>query len=211
MLYLASKYHFLLKLRNKGKNNLFKLSWFSFVGCNISLKGDNNIVMVSCSAFVEGLFLSIKGSNNKVFIHDSVIFERGGASIAIEDDFNIVIIKNGTVIVGNVHLACIEGTRISIGSNSLIAPAVVIRTGDSHSIYKDDIRINKSADVDIGNKVWVCESALILKGSSIGDNSVLAAGSILTKSFYQPNLILAGVPAQKVKDGIYWNSSRIGL
>jgi acetyltransferase-like isoleucine patch superfamily enzyme len=52
--------------------------------------------------------------------------------------------------------------------------------------------------VKIGDNVWIGMNAVILKGVTIGDNSVVAAGAVVTKSI-APNTIVAGNPAIVVK------------
>ena len=56
----------------------------------------------------------------------------------------------------------------------------------------------KTAPVRIANNVWIGMNAVILKGVTIGENSVVAAGSVVTKNV-EPNTVVAGNPAQVVK------------
>ena len=56
----------------------------------------------------------------------------------------------------------------------------------------------KTAPVIIGNNVWIGMNATILKGVTIGDNSVVAAGSVVTKSV-PANVVVAGNPAVVIK------------
>src|SRR5437667_9884197 len=56
----------------------------------------------------------------------------------------------------------------------------------------------KTAPVKISDNVWIGMNAVILKGVTIGENSVVAAGSVVTKSV-EPNTVVAGNPAVVVK------------
>src|SRR5262249_61386983 len=56
----------------------------------------------------------------------------------------------------------------------------------------------KTAAVKICDNVWIGMNAVILKGVTIGENSVVAAGSVVTKSI-EPNVVVAGNPATVVK------------
>jgi acetyltransferase-like isoleucine patch superfamily enzyme len=105
--------------------------------------------------------------------------------------------------------------RIDIGSYCLISWNVGIADSDFHPLEPAQRLIDaqalapffkdrparprlKTAPVKIGDNVWIGMNAVILKGVIIGDNSVVAAGSVVTKSV-PPNTIVAGNPAAAVK------------
>ena len=111
---------------------------------------------------------------------------------------------------GKIHLACTEGKTIRIGNDCLLSSEIVFRTGDSHSIVDlNGHRINSADDIEIGNHVWIGHRALIQKGVNISNNTVIATGAIVTKSFEETNIILAGVPAKIVKHSIDWRTERL--
>ena len=91
---------------------------------------------------------------------------------------------------------------IVIGDNSLIATHCVI-TSQSHRVdalgtgllYRET---NDNRPVRIGQNVWIGSGAIILPGIEIGSNSIVAAGSVVTKSV-PPNSLYAGVPARLVR------------
>ena len=86
-----------------------------------------------------------------------------------------------------------------------MAKDVVIRTTDGHVIYNryDRKRINAASDVIIGDHVWIADRSVILKGVRIGNSSVIALGSIVTKNV-PSNVIVAGSPAKVVRRDIVW-------
>jgi len=55
-----------------------------------------------------------------------------------------------------------------------------------------------SAPIIIGNNVWIATRAMILKGVTIGDGAVVAAGAVVTKDV-KPFTVVAGVPAKLIK------------
>ena len=59
--------------------------------------------------------------------------------------------------------------------------------------------------VDIGNHVWVGKDVKIGKNARISDHRILGWGSIVSKEFDEPHVILAGMPAKIVKRGINWD------
>lgn len=81
--------------------------------------------------------------------------------------------------------------KMKIGDNCLLGENVKIYDHD-HIFYLDN-RITESKkftikDIIIGNNVWIGSNVTILKGVSIGDNCVIAAGSIITKSIKKNTL-----------------------
>lgn len=92
--------------------------------------------------------------------------------------------------------------EVIIGENCLFGPGVVILDNDSHNTSTDPIvrRTGKIAEsaVVIGNNVWVGMHSIIMKGVHIGDNSIIAAGSVVTKDV-PPNQLFGGNPAKFLK------------
>lgn len=124
-----------------------------------------------------------------------------GGSIWFEDNDCSLIIGEKTTFE-NVHLALTEpGSKITIGSDCMFAYDIDIRTGDSHSILNEKTmeRINYAKDVCIGNHVWVAAHCVILKGSSILENTVIATGSVVTRSFDKKGIIIGGNPSKLLK------------
>jgi acetyltransferase-like isoleucine patch superfamily enzyme len=105
--------------------------------------------------------------------------------------------------------------KIEIGSHCLISWNVGIADSDFHPLEPAQRLIDaqalapffkdrpprpklKTAPVLIKDNVWIGMNATILKGVIIGENSVVAAGSVVTKSV-APNTVVAGNPAVAVK------------
>lgn len=128
----------------------------------------------------------------------------------IEDNHNRIAIGKRTSLCGKAHLACIEGCTITIGDNCLFSSDVVFRTGDSHSVLDlNGSRINPSQDISIGNRVWICNRVIVAKGVSIREDSIIGAGSVVTKSIPDTNVVIAGIPAKVVKREVSWCAERI--
>ena len=86
---------------------------------------------------------------------------------------------------------------IEIGNNVLIGQQVVIATLN-HELTPTKRGNLLPAPVKIGNNVWIGAHATILSGVTIGDNSVVAAGAVVTKDV-PANVVVAGVPAKVIK------------
>jgi len=98
-------------------------------------------------------------------------------------------IGNGCSIGDRTEIHCQE--KISIGDNTIIAWDCVIMDTDYHSV---DGGPAHTKPVIIGRGVWIGCRVIILKGISIGDNAIIAAGSVVTKNV-PPGALVAGNPA----------------
>lgn len=115
-------------------------------------------------------------------------------------------IQHNTHFSGSIHIACIEGRTVNVGERCLFSNDIVLRTGDSHSVLSlDGMRINPAADVYLGNHVWVGQRVIILKGSHIGDESILGTGAVVTGKKFKNNVIIAGNPARVIKENVTWH------
>lgn len=92
---------------------------------------------------------------------------------------------------------------VTIGNYVMMGPDVVIMavTHDVSDLSKPMVdHSNPSIEnpVTIGNNVWIGTRVIIMPGVSIGNNSIIGAGAVVTKSFPE-NSIVAGVPAKLIK------------
>jgi acetyltransferase-like isoleucine patch superfamily enzyme len=109
----------------------------------------------------------------------------------------------GRLHIGDYALIT-PGVRISasdsieIGDNCMIASGVYITDSDWHGIYDRIERNTGPRPIRIGNNVWIGDQAIVLKGVSIGDNSIVGAGAVVTHDV-PANVVVAGNPARIVK------------
>jgi acetyltransferase-like isoleucine patch superfamily enzyme len=134
-----------------------------------------------------------------------------GASLIAEESFEIysgarISVNEGASLVlgsgfinSNLNLACFQ--RIEIGHGVAIAENVVIRDSDDHDLL-DGVH-QKTKPVKIGNHVWIGMGAMILKGVSIGDGAIVAAGSVVTRDV-PPKALVGGVPAKVLRTEVEW-------
>ncbi len=176
--------------------------------CNICYIGKGNIIYCGNQCHLKNCKIHIYGNNNRIIFNDFVHVYHG--DFWIEDNNNCIEIGENSLICGPSHLAAIEGTNIKLGKECLISSETFFRTGDSHSVLDlNNKRINISKDIVIKDHVWICFRSGCTKGAEIGSNSILATGAICTKNFTEENIVLAGIPAKKVKEHITWNRKRI--
>jgi acetyltransferase-like isoleucine patch superfamily enzyme len=109
----------------------------------------------------------------------------------------------GLISVGDYCLIS-PGVRISsaasikIGNNCMIANGVYISDADWHGIYDRLKTVGESAPVELKENVWIGDSAIVCKGVTIGENSIIGAGSVVAKDIPE-NCIAVGNPAQVIK------------
>lgn len=111
---------------------------------------------------------------------------------------NIVIGRK--VLTNNNLFVCARG-RISIGEMCLIGRNVTIMDHNAHGTQPECRRSSHGTvrAVRIGKNVWIGNYVTILPGSEIGDNCVVAAGSIV-KGVFRNNVIIQGNPATIVRE-----------
>ncbi|ASN06302.1 sugar O-acetyltransferase [Virgibacillus necropolis] len=107
---------------------------------------------------------------------------------------NITIGKN---VFFNTGCSFQDRGGISIGNGCLIGMNVTIATLN-HGLSLETRNITYPSPVILGDNVWIGSSATILPGVTIGDNSVIAAGAVVTKDVPE-NTVVAGVPAKFIK------------
>ncbi|MDZ5610832.1 sugar O-acetyltransferase [Bacillus pseudomycoides] len=108
---------------------------------------------------------------------------------------NITIGKN---VFFNTGCSFQDRGGINIGNGSMIGMNVTIATLN-HGLSLETRNITYSSPVIIGENVWIGSSSTILPGVTVGDNSVVAAGAVVTKDVPK-NAVVAGVPARVVKE-----------
>ncbi|MBU2510261.1 acyltransferase [bacterium] len=111
---------------------------------------------------------------------------------------------NGNISIGDYCLVSpgvriTSATSITIGNNCMIANGVYISDADWHGIYDRLQTVGESAPVVLKDNVWIGDSAIICKGVTIGENSIVGAGSVVARDI-PDNCIAVGNPAKVVKD-----------
>ena len=110
----------------------------------------------------------------------------------------------GSISIGD-YVMISPGTRISasdsiiIGDSVMMANGVYITDSDWHGIYDRTRRDDVPRPVVIGDNVWLGDNSTVLKGVTIGDNSIVAARAVVTRAV-PANVIVAGNPARVVRE-----------
>ena len=119
----------------------------------------------------------------------------------------------GNNVYANFNLTLVDDTDIYVGDKVMFAPNVTVATA-GHPI-NPELRyqaMQYNIPVHIGNNVWIGANAVVLPGVTIGDNSVIGAGSVVTKDI-PANVVAVGNPCRVIReigehDKIYYYKDR---
>jgi acetyltransferase-like isoleucine patch superfamily enzyme len=157
------------------------------------------------------MFRFLRSKNPRAVVFGKHCSCYAGCSFSISHEARCTVgdftLLNGALIMAE--------EKIDIGSYCLVSWNVGIADSDFHPLEPAQRLIDaqalapyfkdrpprpklKTAPVRICDNVWIGMNAVILKGVTIGENSVVAAGSVVTKSV-EPNTVVAGNPAVAVK------------
>ncbi len=174
--------------------------------CCKFVRGYNNTVNIGKGCRLYKTLFRIVGNNNIIEIGDNVSIAPGG-SIWTEGNNCRIKISDNCSFRGSLQIIAQEdNSQIFIGNDCMFSNHIIVQTSDSHAIYEvaSMSRTNPAKNISIGNHVWVGPGCRILRGTIIGDNSIIGSGSIVTKEI--PNNVTAvGVPAKVVREGITWS------
>ncbi|TWT80518.1 Maltose O-acetyltransferase [Planctomycetes bacterium CA13] len=130
------------------------------------------------------------------------LFGCGGDSVWLEPPFRCDYGTNiylGEKVYFNFDCVILDVCEVRIGNHVFIAPGVHIYTA-THPLEAELRRTQEfGKPVTIGNDVWIGGKAVICPGVTIGDCSVIGAGSVVTKDV-PPGIVVAGNPAKVIRD-----------
>lgn len=140
----------------------------------------------------------------KLIINDNVVF---GYNMAGSNDQGIILqvrfLQSQIIIGENAQImnGCemFSTSTINIGKDVLLGAGVKIMDSDFHELNPNK-RLNSgpSFPIIIHNNCWVGIDSLLLKGTEIGENSVVAAKSVVNSNL-EANSLYGGVPAKFIK------------
>ncbi|MBQ9486509.1 MAG: sugar O-acetyltransferase, partial [Selenomonadaceae bacterium] len=106
----------------------------------------------------------------------------------------------GNNVYANFNLTAVDDVEIIVGDNVLFAPNVTLTTANHPIAPKLRAKgYQYCKKIVIKNNVWICSGAIILAGVTIGENSVIAAGSVVTKNI-PANVVAMGSPCKVYRE-----------
>lgn len=159
---------------------IYGLPIISFI-TNKKIKIGKNLALISTSYFSE------PGINHPVIIR------------TLNQDAELIIGDNVGISGGGICCA----NKVIIGNNVMFGANTFVTDTDFHPIdplkRRDSSEKINTAPVIIEDNVFLGMNVIVLKGVKIGKNSIIAAGSIVTREI-EENCIAAGIPARKIKN-----------
>jgi maltose O-acetyltransferase len=127
------------------------------------------------------------------------LFGKIGGNFELEPPFRCdygCFISVGENFFANFNCVILDCAPVTIGDGVLFGPGVQIYTA-YHPLEPQPRRelLEAAAPVTIGDNVWIGGNAIVLPGVAIGENSVIGAGSVVTKNV-PPNVVAAGNPCR---------------
>ena len=106
----------------------------------------------------------------------------------------------GHDVYANFHLTLVDDTEIFVGNNVLFGPNVTLCAG-THPIHIELRRqqAQYNLPIHIGNNVWIGGNSFVMPGVTIGDNTVIGAGSVVTKDI-PANVVAVGNPCRVLRE-----------
>ena len=106
----------------------------------------------------------------------------------------------GNSVYANFNLTLVDDTHIYVGDHTMFGPNVVVATA-GHPIVPElrELAYQYNAPVHIGRNCWLGAGVIVLPGITIGDNSVIGAGSVVTKDI-PANVVAVGNPCRVLRE-----------
>lgn len=132
------------------------------------------------------------------------MFAEAGEGCYIEPPFHAnwggKHVRLGNYVYANFNLTLVDDGNIDIGDNVMFAPNVTVITA-THPVLPAlrEKGLQFNVDVKICSNVWIGAGAIIMPGITVGENSVVGAGSVVTKDV-PPNTVVVGNPARVLRE-----------
>ncbi|WP_223876964.1 acyltransferase [Lactiplantibacillus daoliensis] len=172
-----------------------------------------HVGMIRCGAIDVFGRLNLGNTWPGLGYYESQLKVESDATLVVKGNFDIysgfliTVNDGGTLILGSgfinyrCNIACFN--RIEIGDDVAISENVVIRDSDNHRICNTGYVISKP--IKIMDHVWIGMNSTVLKGVTIGEGSIIAAGAVVTKDV-PSHCLVAGVPARIIRRDVSWKN-----
>lgn len=184
------------------------------VTVNFHARSVGNIVRLAEGARFQGVVVDLGSAIECTVTIGRVKVQFGGIRVSFVSNAGrcstraYVSIGDDCVFNGSTHIIgpLTSGVGVSIGRDCLFASGVSIRGSSHHGLWDLETGklLNPEVGIDIGDHVWLGDQVVALNKAGIPSGSVVAARSIVNKSFTDTHSLLAGAPASVRRTGVDW-------
>jgi maltose O-acetyltransferase len=188
---------------NAIKRYLIKNTIYFYIPNFINIFVLKRIILGKQNGFNQRTYITGKG---KVITGDYVLYgsklgghwRKGSVEIQARYRESLIKIESNVSMNNNIFICCKK--YIEIGEYTLIGRDCEFLDFDAHGIAPSDRRTSTGleGEIIIGKNVWFGNNCTVLRGTTVGDNSIIASGSVV-KGKFPSNVILGGVPARIIK------------
>lgn len=137
----------------------------------------------------EEILRGLLGRTGKTFSIVSPFFCDYGYNIEIGENFFM-----------NMNCVILDGAKVTFGDNVFIAPGCGFYTaGHPLDVERRNAGLEYALPIRVGNNVWIGAQVCVLPGVTIGDNTVIGAGSVVTKNI-PSGMLAAGNPCRVIRE-----------
>lgn len=175
-------------------------------GLNISIAGSNNTIKLHKPYKFNNYFWDIDSQNASIEIFENTEINNFNVRCKFGYQQQLTIGAHTTIAGANANLD--ENSGLILGKNCMLGGYIFFAPSDGHSILdktSNTIINSIKHPILIGDNVWIGAYSIILKNTSIPNNTIIAASSVVSKSFTDENTIIGGNPAKIIKKNVIWN------
>lgn len=217
------------KYRKRGELSIQKYIYLNYFCKNIVRKGNakiipykNAIIDLQPTAKInlygdldfEVGINKLKGSKAETYIRmdrDSVWNVHHGGALFFNTTLEIkenAVFDSG-FFTANSGSVIIVDKKITFGEDVMLGRNVMIYDSDFHQLKNEEGKqINSPKEVKIGNHVWLTSNINILKGVTIGQDSLVTAQTVINKDMPEHSIIAGMAMGKSIKDQVNWSRSR---
>lgn len=175
-----------------------------YKGTRLSI-ANNSSILVNGNLHLGTSWAGNSGRSTLIRLDEGAEFICNGINL-INYGADIYILKGGKLEIDGSFLNCDVKIRttesVTIGKGCVISHNVTIIDSDTHCVDLPDHV--KTKPVIIGDYVWLGNRSMVLKGVTIGNGAIVAAGAVVAKDVPE-NTMVAGVPAKIIKKNVTWH------
>lgn len=169
---------------------------------SINFKGENNKFICKGNLNLKNCKIRFTGNNSLIYIdeNDYPI----SLDMKVGND-SVIYFGKDCYVNQKSYLYATERKNIIIGDKLLLSFETYFRVVDSHIICDcvTKKRINFSKSILVGDKVWIGQQSLILKGTVIGSGAIIGGHSVVANKTIKSNSLYAGNPAKKIRENVF--------